>query len=171
METGKYDKITAMLRKSVPDPGSLDGIENSIISRISQKQRSSGYFSNLTDFLFGWVYISWVRRSLVAASFVLLAIFVWQQNYIMNQVEYLGKQINNRITKYDPSVALEKKLILYKSRSQVMVPEEDLNRLLDSLKSTQNKYRDIMNLIDSDPILKRAVEEKLKKNMGSKFNL
>jgi hypothetical protein len=171
MENGKYNKITEILRKSQPDPGSLHEIEDTIISIVRKKEKPSVTLPGLIDFAFSWIYIPWVRRSLFAASFVMLALFLWQQNSIMNQIEYLGKRMDNRFSTYDPSGALEKKLILFKNSNQVMVPQEDLNKLLDSLKSAQHKYRDIMKLIDDDPMLKKAVEDKLRKNIGPKFNL
>jgi hypothetical protein len=171
MNSEKYDKLINMLRKAEPELESTDKIERAVMDRISRKEASDSIMSRLSEILFGWVYIGWVRRSLIAASFLLLVFFVWQQNSIMNQIDYLGKQIDNRVTTYNPSGALEKKLIFFRNRNRISIPGEDLDQLLDSLKDARLKYKEIMDLIEDDPALKKAVEDKLRKNLGSKYNL
>jgi hypothetical protein len=171
MNSAKYDKLITMLRNSKPGLDSTAGIERVVMEKISGKVKSESFFSRIPELVFGWVYVGWVRRSLIAASFIMLVFFVWQQNSIMNQIDYLGRQIDGRMATYNPSGALEKKLILFRNRNQVAIPAEDLNQLLDSLKDARLKYRDIMNVIEGDSILKKALEDKLKKNLGSKFNL
>ena len=44
-------------------------------------------FSDFIESLFGWVYIGWVRRSLIGVSVVLVAIFVYQQAFIFREVK------------------------------------------------------------------------------------
>jgi hypothetical protein len=171
MNSEKYDKLINMLRKAEPELESTEKIERAVMDRISRKEASGSIMSRLSELLFGWVYIGWVRRSLIAASFLLLVFFVWQQNSIMNQIDYLGKQIDNRVTTYNPSGALEKKLIFFRNRNRISIPGEDLDQLLDSLKDARLKYKEIMDLIEDDPALKKAVEDKLRKNLGSKYNL
>ncbi|MGE5406838.1 MAG: hypothetical protein ACM3NR_03910 [Methanosarcina sp.] len=171
MNSEKYNKLMNLLRKSEPELDSKEMIERAIMERISRKYQSGSITSRVSEFLFGWIYIGWVRSSLIGASFMLLVFFVWQQNSIMNQIDYLGKQIDNRVTTYNPSGALEKKLIFYRNRDRISIPGEDMDQLLDSLKNATLKYKEIMDLIEDDPVLKKAVEEKLKKNLGSKFNL
>ncbi len=161
----KYNRIIKVLRDSRPEVSDLNDIEDEVMKRISGKPEVvSGFF----DFFFGWIYVGWVRRSLVAASFALLGFFLWQQNNILNQIDDLNEKVgNNKITTYNPSDAIEKRLILFRLSQErsgnMIVREEDLTRLLDSLNDLNIRYRDLLEMIDEYPGLKKIVEENQKK--------
>jgi hypothetical protein len=171
----KYRKIVNALRRSRPVPDSFFDIEMAVLESVSKKEKRG----SIMDFIFGWVHIGWVRRSLIAASFLLLGFFIWQQNNILNQIDHLGRQmrLNDKVTTYDPAGALERKQLLYRlteemdQSGRVMIPEDELNRLLDTLNDIRMRYRDIMDLIEGDPELKKMVEEKINKDIRSKINL
>ena len=86
-ESEKYDKIINLLRKSKPEIDSIEDIEKEVIKRIARRSRSVVDLSELIDFLFSWVYIGWVRRSLIAASIALVMIFVYQQGVILKRID------------------------------------------------------------------------------------
>ena len=170
----KYERILQALRKSKPDVPWYELMEDEIMRRISRKHgASSGFF----DFLFGWIYVSWVRRSLVAASFALLGFFLWQQNSILNQIDELGKQVrsNKTISPYDPSVSIEKKHMLLRLSQEksgnIVVSQEDLSKLLDSINNLNIRYKDLLDAMDDYPVLKKQVEENLQKNFKSRIKL
>ena len=170
----KYGKIVNALRRSKPAPDSFFDIEMAVMVSVSKKEKRG----SIMDFIFGWIHIGWVRRSLIAASFLLLGFFIWQQNNILKQIDHLGSQmrLNDKVITYDPAGALERKQLLFRlteemDQSGVMIPQDELNRLLDTLNDIRMRYRDIMDLIEADPELKKMVEEKLNKDIRSKINL
>lgn len=175
----KYDKIIDILRRSEPEISSPADMEQAILNGIMKRQQSGMSLPGLIEFLFGWIYTGWVRRSLVAAACILVGIFIAQQNTLVRQVNNLNKLIvkNNRITKYDPTDALEKKLMVYrlseeKSGSQLIaIPEKTLDSLINSISEFQMKYRDIIKMIESDPELKKIVEEKIDQDLRLKIKL
>lgn len=73
------------------------------------------------------------------------------------------------------SEALGKKQVFLKMSQErggnLVVSEEELIRLIDSLNQLNIRYRDLLELIDDDPELKKMVEEKLEKNLRSKLKL
>lgn len=177
-EKEKYEKIVDSLRKSTPELNQLDSLEEKIMRRIPNRDHKDVTgVTGLLDFLFGWIYIGWVRKTLIAASFALLGFFIWQQNSIINQINDLSDSIreNDRMIIYDPSAALEKRQMLLKySRERsggYYVPEEDLSKIIDSLKLLDIRYKNLLELINNDTLLKKRVEEKLEMKLGSRIKL
>ena len=178
-ENDKYDRVLEILRKSKPVLYSEEEIEKEVIKRVSADQRSGINFPDIIDLLFGWVYIGWVRRSLIAASIVLIMVFVYQQGILMKQMNYLSRQIivtEGEVT-FNPAVALEKKIMMYKlsgrkfSSQNITISEKELKQLLESVNELQVKYEGLIRMIEEDPDLKKYIEKKLIENSSTKINL
>jgi hypothetical protein len=177
-ESEKYDKVLNLLRKSKPELDSTADIEREVINRISGIKKPGFIFSEVIDFLFGWVYIGWVRRSLIAASVVIVVIFIYQQGVILNRIDMLGRQIiiNDKHSSTS-SDEIEKLLTIYRVSGKkfpsksVTISESQMKELLESINELQLKYKDLENLIEADPELKKIIQEKLLENSHNKFNL
>ncbi len=171
-ESDKYLKVINILRKSKPVMNSGEEIENEVISRILKGRQSRLNFSDLIDLLFGWVYIGWVRRSLVTVCVILVIIFVYQQGVILRQINFLSNQviITDGVNSYDRSGDVEKKIMMYKLSGRKFhsqknnISEKEMNQLLESIIELQTKYEELQNLIEQDPELKSYIEKKLKEN-------
>jgi hypothetical protein len=110
-----------------------------------------------------------VRRSLVGAAVVLVAMFVYQQAFIFRQVKNISKLVvitGNESAKVTSS-DLEKRLTLYKISTRLS-PGEDLKlsrrqleEFIDSYNDLQLKYKDLLRVIEEDPELKDYIENKL----------
>lgn len=176
MKTGKskYDRVINILRSSEPVLTSAENIEREVLKRIESGQKHGTTISDITDFLFGWIYIGWVRKSLVTASLALLGLFLWQQNSMLREISSFQQQIiqNNRETSYDPSGILKKKLTIQRMSGFKPGTGIDQNTgIPDSIIEMQSRYRDLMKIIEEDPDLKKMVESRLRKNLRGKFNL
>jgi hypothetical protein len=53
----------------------------------------------------------------------------------------------------------------------ITISEAEMKELLTSMKEVQVKYKDLENLINSDPELKKYIEKKLEENNSSKIKL
>jgi hypothetical protein len=178
-ESKKYDKVLNILRKSRPVLDSTEDIEREVIKRISETQKSKLDLSDIIDFIFGWVYIGWVRRSLITASVLLVMVFVWQQGVILRRIDFLSRQTVNigreNLTK--PEDEIEKVLTMYKNSGRkfpyktIKLTEQQMKEMLESINELQNKYKDLENLIEEDPMLKKYIEEKLQENNRLKTKL
>lgn len=164
-----YDKMVRILRNSRPDLLHPEVIENEVIKRIQYENQRDGRFSEFIDVLFGWVYIGWVRRSLIGVSVVLVAIFVYQQAFIFRQVKNIGKQvviIGNESSAVSYS-AIDKRLTMYKMSArlspdgEIRISESQLEDLLDSYNDLQVRYKDLLRIIEGDPELKSYIENRL----------
>jgi hypothetical protein len=178
-ESEKYNKILDLLRKSRPALDSTDSIEREVIKRIAQIKQSRLNLPEIIDFLFGWVYISWVRRSLIAVSIALVLIFLYQQAIILKRIDFLSRQtiVINRENSTTPSDEIEKMFMVYKNTGRrfpsknMTISERQMKELLDSVNELRLKYKDLENLIEGDPELKKIIEKKLIENNRIKNNL
>jgi len=169
-ESEKYNKVLEILRKSKPLLSSTEDIENKVVARISRIPGSEITLTGIIDFMFGWVYIGWVRRSLIAASMVLVMVFIYQQSVVLKRINYLNRQIViiEGETTTTPADEIERRIMIYKLSGRILpsnrliISEKQLDQLLESVTELQGKYKDLLNLIQEDPELKNYIEKKLK---------
>jgi hypothetical protein len=175
----KYSRVVNQLRKSRPYLTSTKEIEEAVIKRISKASNRKPNISVIIDFVFGWVYIGWVRRSLITASVLLVAIFVWQQSIIIERINILTEQVPviQRESSSGNTDNIEKYRTIYTNlelklhSGAITLSEKNVNEILDSLKELQVKYRDLENIINSDPDLRKYIEKKLLEVNNSKIKL
>jgi hypothetical protein len=178
-ESEKYKKVLNLLRNSKPELDSTEDIEIEVIKMIKRADRPGLNLPDVIDFLFGWVYIGWVRRTLITASVALVLVFVFQQGAILKRIEILSKQtivpVRENLT--TPSDEIEKLLITYKNSGKrfhpktITITEREMQELLESVNELQSKYKEIETIIEGDPELKQLIEKKLIENNRTKINL
>jgi hypothetical protein len=165
----KYDKVLDILRKSKPELDSTKDIEEKVLRRISERPQSGPDLSFLVDFLFGWVNIVWIRRSLIAVSVVLVMVFIYQQSIILKEINYLSNRI---ITDKDEaagytSADISRRLLFYRfssgksSGDENKITDQEIKRVIQTVEQLQNDYRDLQDMINQDPELKKLIEKKL----------
>jgi hypothetical protein len=178
-ESEKLNEVLNLLRKSKPVLDSTNDIEREVIRRISKNNRSGLRLSGVLDFLFSWVYIGWVRRTLIAASATLVLIFIYQQGIILKRIEVLSRQtvVTEKENLFTHTDEIERLLMAYRNYGKkfpsktITISESQMDELLESVKELQLKYKDLDNLIDGDPELKKLIEQKLTNSNRNKVNL
>lgn len=178
-ESEKYKKVLNLLRNSKPELDSTEDIEIEVIKTIKKTDRPGFNLPDVIDFLFGWVYIGWVRRTLITASVALVLVFVFQQGVILKRIDILSKQtivpVKENVT--TASDEIEKLLVTYKNSGKrfppktITISEREMKELLESVNELQSKYKEIETIIESDPELKQLIEKKLIENNRTKINL
>lgn len=181
MEQGnlKYEKVLEILKRTKPMLESTDEIEEMVLRRISEGRKMVTDHPDLFDFLFGWTYIKWVRRSLVAASVCLVLMFVFQQSVILRQISSLSRQIE--VYERDASGLtgndLNRKMLLmrYSEKrfpfSKMTRSEKQVEELFKTIDQLKKEYKELQNMIDGDPELKRLIEQKLSEIDGKNKKL
>jgi hypothetical protein len=178
-ENEKFYRILKILRKSKPVLNSTEDIENEVIKRIVKIQQPQFILSDVIDFLFGWIYIGWVRRSLIASSVVLVLVFVFQQSVILKRINFLSRQmvIVEGETTPTPAYEIERRIMMYRLSGRIFpsksltISEKQVEQMLESVNELQSKYKDLLNLIEEDPELKKYIEKKLLENDRKKIKL
>jgi len=177
--TEKYDRLINLLRKSDPVLTSGKEIEREVIKSISGSTASQNKISYAIDFIFGWIYITWVRRSLITASVLLVALFVWQQSLIIKQISYLRSQpiiVDREFRSYQTDLQENrlKMFRLYGKRmplQSVVISKKQMDNLLESVNDLESRYKDLIDIISKDPELKELIEKKLTENSRIKTKL
>jgi len=175
----KLDRVINLLRNTKPLLGSTVDIEREVINEISKKHQNRLVISDIIDFLFGWAYIGWVRRSLITASVLLVVFFVWQQGIIIKQINYLSSQpviveseARSYLTDFSGNKMMLFKLFGNKLPAQnVTISKKQMDTLLESVNDLQTKYKDLIDLIEEDPELKKYIENKLTELNRTKIKL
>ena len=175
----KYDEVLELLKRSRPILDSTDTIEERVIRRISVRNKAGFEFSFLAELIFGWVYIGWVRRSLITAAVVLVLVFVYQQGAILTEISCLRSQVVSTAIQTGNFSAdnISKKLLLYRhpvirSRYEnLAVSESQIMELIKSMDQLKNEYHDLLKLIDEDPELKNLIEKRMTEINNGKVKL
>lgn len=178
-EIEKYNKVVNLLRESKPVLISTDDIEQEVMNKLKRVHHSGLDLSEVIDFLFSWVYIGWVRRSLITASIVLVFVFIYQQGIILKRIDALSRQavIIDKENIGTPSAEIEKLLMVYKNSGRriplktMTISERQIKELMESVNELQIKYKEIEELIEGDPELKKLIEKKLIEYNRLRINL
>lgn len=169
-EKDKYGRVIMFLKKTKPEMGDADIFSEKVLQKIQEKgdKPEVGYL--IYEFLFGWVYIGWVRKSLIMASIVLIVFFGYQQTVIMKRINNLSEQTysNGKTTMTNYTDQFTLKLRMYKMFGNkiggdgITDSEKDIDNLIESLNELKVKYKDLFDKIENDPELKKYIEEKLR---------
>jgi hypothetical protein len=175
----KYNKVLNLLRESKPLLDSTDDIEREVVRQIMKINHRRITIAGVFDFLFGWVYIGWVRRCLITASGAMVLVFVFQQIVIIRRIDMLSKQIvvvdKGSLSKQDDEV--ERILAGYRNFGRrfpsktARISEIQMKELLESVNELKIRYKEIDDLIEGDPELKKLIEKKLIENNRNNTNL
>lgn len=178
-ENEKYKRIIKILKESKPVLDSTEEIGKEVIRRISVVPKPKLLPSDLIDFLFRWIYINWVRRSLIAASVLLVMLFFWQNSVILRQNNFLIRHImvSEGEVVNTPSMRIEKLLTMYRNTSRgfssgnITISDKQLNQLIESIDELKSQYKDLKNIIEENPELKKYIEDKLTEKNSSKIKI
>lgn len=175
----QYKRLITRLRYAKPELKRADELSDEIIRKIRGLRHKGLTIQGIADSIFGWIYIPWVRRSLIGAAFILVMVFVYQQVFIIRQVRDLSSKITN-ISNGTPTPSipeLDRKLTIYKisaglsSSSETKINDNKIKELIESYESLQSKYKDLIRIIDKNPHLKKYVEKELENQRNLKTNL
>jgi hypothetical protein len=178
-EEDKYDALLKILRKAKPYLAGKRDIEDNVIERIEKIRKKDDKSISLFDYLFSWVYIEWVRKSLIAVSAFIVIFFVYQQSIILKRINALSNQSvsnENRLETGFPG-NLEGKLLFYRLTGRKIkmernaISEKEIEEFLESVNDLQEKYKDLIILIEKDPQLKKEVEKRMTEKHRKKFKL
>jgi hypothetical protein len=179
MEENKYDSVINILRRSKPVLTGTDKIRERVLNEIQLPRKKEVEDFNLFDYLFGWVYIGWIRKSLITVSFSLIALFIYQQLLILKRIDRLESQSVGagsqfvRMNQAEPYniITTDNLTRLRLKTGRIALDKKQINELMNSYNEMEHKYKDLIRIIEDDPELKKLLEEKLSEKNKKKFNL
>lgn len=174
----KYRKMLDVLKKSKPSLSSIHEIEVNVLDLIMQKDKKKKRSVIWLNFIFGWVYVRWVRTALVTASILLIVVFAYQQTIILRSINSLGNRMiyvenqENISTGSESDIAVFYRLSGRKLPSHgITISEKQMDQIINSYNELEGKYRDLVKLIEEDPELRNYIEKKLSEENREKLNL
>ncbi len=178
-ERADYRRIIELLKKSKPSTDQLARMEDYIIEHVEKGNERLGRLHSLTGSLFGWVHIPLARRILVAASFILVGIFIIQQSVLLNQVKNISRQVVVLKNETKPAVIpdIGSRMMLFRisdqfrSGGKISVSGKELERLIEAYNELDGKYQDLLKIVQENPELREYVEKKLEERNIDKANL
>ena len=176
-ESTKYRAVIELLKRSVPEPEGMEAMTERILRKAVKPAAVPSFTDRLADVLFGWAYVGWVRRSLVAVSFAVMAFFIFQQYVIIKKINSIDRQIvytDGRFSQ-QPSGSVNALLMkgsaLGSNSAKASLSKKQLEEAIKSLNEIEKKYSDILKIIESDPVLKEYIRKNLDDNSRKKLNL
>jgi len=153
MKSRDYDKLISSLKEFSPD--SRDREIN--ISRIMEKTATGSENSEKAyNFLFWWLDITWIRRSVIFASILIIAFFALQQFTIISRIgnlenRMIGISTENILESRKESVKINATILKASEEinlsDSIKVAREDLNSLVRSYKDLQKRYNELQEEI------------------------
>lgn len=165
----KYNDLVEMLRKSTPELSNPELVRENILREIRREKTSDSILGPVGEFLFGWIYVGWLRRSLVTIAVAVIIIFGYQQAVIIRKINNLsGKRIQNG-SAISTSITddISSRVMYYRFTGKMMgeekidVSEKEINKLIIEINRLKLKYEDLIFMIENDPQLKEYFESKL----------
>jgi hypothetical protein len=173
----KYEKVLNILRQSKPVLTDVESVAEKVIRQLQEEKAKVSLPELIIEYLFGWVYIGWVRKSMITAVLAVALLFVFQQAIILRRINDLsGQRIQNgTFLMTGLKDDLTNKMLIYRitgrklTNGKITVSEKEIDEMINSLNKLQIKYKDILNLIEDDPQLKKNVEDRMKGNKKNKI--
>ena len=168
-ENKNYDKVMNVLKNSKPVFTDQETVSERIISRLREEKSALRIHEIIAEFFFGWVYVGWVRRSMIATALVIVVFFGYQQSLILKRIAQLPDQ---KIQNSDVEMTtfgddLSNRLMLYRitgeplTGKELEITKKEIDQLIKSVNKLQLKYHELFYLIEKDPELKKYVEERI----------
>jgi hypothetical protein len=169
MESRNYKELVEQLKAARPEIGDSEALADRVLAQIRKEQSEMKIPEMIQAYVFGWVDVGWVRRTLVTAATLLVAVFVWQQAVILQRIDKLTAQREeNRMYLSTGLPGKESgKLMNYGISAKDLkgkyrhYSEQDIDEMVKSFSKLQNRYSDLLYMIDNDPELRKMVEQKL----------
>jgi len=175
-EYSKYERVLKLLKEGKPEFRDIEIVTERIMRQIKEEKSRIDPIETIIEFLFGWIYIGWVRKSLVVAVISIILLFGYQQVLILKKVNELsGQRIqdgNLFMTKARYEISDKIRVFRFSGRKlekkDKSVSRKEIDEMIKSINLLQIKYKDVIKLIEDDPELKEYVESRMKELGGNK---
>jgi hypothetical protein len=169
-ENGKYNDLIRLIQKNKPEMKHPDIVTEKIMDELRKGKSGFEIKDTIIEFLFGWIYIGWVRKSMVIAAAFFVLLFGYQQAVILRKINELsGQHINDgKLFLKGSESGFPERAGLFRlsgrglAGKKTSVSKEDIDEMIKSINSLQIKYQDLIDQIKDDPELKEYIENRMK---------
>ncbi|MBE9512368.1 MAG: hypothetical protein IMY71_15960 [Bacteroidetes bacterium] len=148
-KTDKYSKVIEVLKGNKPVLVNKEKLTDDVMIRIQEPVEKFTFQEKLSNYLFGWADIGWIRGTMAIAAMVFIGIFIIQQLVITDRINSLEKQLIrtvNTINTQEPELGIMQKVLLnivvkdQLTKDSITISRSDLEELLNSYLELQENY-------------------------------
>lgn len=175
-KTDKYSKVIEALKGNKPVLANKEKLTDDIMRRIQEPVKKFTFQEKLSNYLFGWADIGWIRGTMAIAATVFIGIFIVQQVIITDRVNSLEKQLIrtvNTINTQEPDLGIMQKVLLNMVTKDQMIEDSitisrsDLEELLNSYLELQENYDNIGQNADVNSYLQKIIRQNLEEGANN----
>lgn len=172
----KYSKVIEVLKGNKPVLANKEKLTDDIMRRIQEPVDKFTFQEKLTNYLFGWVDIGWIRGTMAIAATVFIGIFIVQQLVITDRINSLEKQLIrtvNTINTQEPDLGIMQKVLLnivvkdQMAVDSITISRSDLESLLNSYFELERNYENTKQNADVNSYLQKIIRQNLEKGANN----
>jgi hypothetical protein len=175
-EQERFENVIKLLRMSQPEMGDAEKFSEKVIGKIRQERTRVSVTELIYEFIFGWVYVGWMRRAMVTSAICMMLYIGYQQTVTLKRIETLSLRsvvdvdlmktgMNSTIPdRWKPYAIFGKRT----NGGRMEITEKRLDKFIESFNEFQKQNEEIFRLIETDPKSKEYVEERLYKKGSAK---
>jgi hypothetical protein len=168
-EDDKLNMLIGLIKRSDPVMDDQKGFTEKVIENIEDRKKQPDILASLNEFLFGWVYVGWVRRSLVAVSLAILFFFGYQQAVLLKRVNELSgrrikgsaSMIHGITTNYSGKLRLYRLFGERAFEKSSKISEDKIENFVRQVYELNYEYGDLIEEMKKDSSLKEYVGDKI----------
>jgi hypothetical protein len=170
-EHERYEEVIKVLRRSQPQMGNTELFSEKVLRRIRAERTGISVKDILYEFIFGWVYVGWIRRSMITTAVCLTLFFGYQQAVLMKKVDALSLRtvVEMKGAKAVTFTNLEARFKIYSLFGRKALEQKleisgkkEVDEFIKSINDLKVQYKDVFLMIETDPQIKKYVDDHLK---------
>ena len=175
-KTDKYSKVVEVLKGNKPVLANKEKLTDDIMRRIQEPVKKFAFQEKLTNYLFGWAEIRWIRGTMAIAATVFIGFFIIQQLVITDRINTLEKQLIktvNTINTQEPDLGIIQRVLLnmvtkdQMMEDSIIISISDLEELLNSYLELDRNYENTNQNVNVNSYLQKIIRQNLKEGANN----
>ena len=175
-KTDKYSKVIEVLRGNKPVLANKEKLTDDIMRRIQEPVEKFTFQEKLSNYLFGWADIGWIRGTMAIAATVFIGFFIIQQLVITDRINSLEKQLIrtvNTINTQEPDLGIMQKVLLnivvkdQMAEDSITISRSDLEELLNSYLELEQNHENKNQNADVNSYLQKIIRQNLEEGANN----
>ena len=171
----KYFKVIKVLKGNKPTLPDKKELIDGVMQKIRGEAQKTTVHEKLSNYLFGWADIGWVRGTMALAATVLIGIFIIQQVVITDRINSLEKQLVRTVNTYqnqETDLGIMQKVLLnvvakdQMADDSITVSRSDLEELLNAYLELKKNYDEIKENRSVETYIQKKIRQNLEKENG-----
>lgn len=176
-----YSKLIGQLKGYKPVLTGKEELIDGIMQKIHGTKKRTTVPEMLSQYLFGWADVKWIRGAMALAATLFIGIFIIQQIVITDRINRLEKQLVKTVNTFqsqEPDLGIMQKVFLnvvakdQMADDSVTVSRSDLEELLNSYLELKEDFDELKKNSRVESYLHKKIRENLEKeNNDQKLDL